>query len=144
MASDFGTALKTLCSSVAEGRAENVRYRQNELYSLHSALTENAELICESIARDYAGSPTKAEMEFFLAMNAARGAYERLDFDKSLKGEYSVNFGKDNIERRAALGLVAIRPTTHSRFYSAVTPLVAALEAGNCVIIDVGNTTFSH
>lgn len=144
MGSDFETTLKNLRSSVAEGRAENVRYRQNELYSLHSALRENAELLCEAIAKDYAGSPTKAETEFFLTMDAARGAYERLDFDKSLKEEYSVKFGKDNSERRAALGLVAIRPSTHSRFYSTVTPLVAALEAGNCVIIEVSNTTSSY
>ncbi|PMD19586.1 hypothetical protein NA56DRAFT_680077 [Hyaloscypha hepaticicola] len=124
MGSDFETAFKTLRSSVAEGRAEN-------------HLRENAELLCEAIAKDYAGSPIKAETEFFLTMDAARGAYERLDFDKSLKEEYSVKFGKDNSERRAALGLVAIRPSTHSRFYSTVTPLVAALEAGNCVIIEL-------
>jgi acyl-CoA reductase-like NAD-dependent aldehyde dehydrogenase len=137
MASDFDTALETLRASVTEGRAENIRYRQNELYSLHSALRENVNQLCEAIAKDYAGSPMKAETEFFLTMDAVRISYKNLDFDKSITEEYSVKFRKGNSERRAALGLVAIRPTRHSRLYSVVTPLVTALEAGNCVIVEV-------
>jgi acyl-CoA reductase-like NAD-dependent aldehyde dehydrogenase len=137
MTSDVNTALETLRASVVEGRAENVRYRQNELYSLHCVLRENVDQLCEAIAKDYAGSSMKAETEFFLTMNAVRTSYENLDFDKSITEEYSVKFKKDNSERRAALGLVAIRPTRHTRFYSVITPLVAALEAGNCVIVEV-------
>lgn len=137
MASDFHTAFEVLRGSVIEGRAENVRYRQNELYSLHSVLRENAEVICKAIAEDYAGSSSKAEMEFFLTMDAVRISFEKLDFDKAMVEEYSVKFGKDNSERRGALGLVAIRSSRHSRFYSVMAPLVAALEAGNCVIVEV-------
>jgi len=137
MASDFQTAFEVLRGSVTEGRAENVRYRQNELYSLHLVLRENAEPICEAITKDYAGPTVKAETEFFLAMDAVRISYERLDFDKSMAEEYFVKFGKDNRERRASLGLVAIRPLKHNRFYSVITPLVAALQAGNCVIVEV-------
>jgi hypothetical protein len=114
-----------------------MRYRQNELYSLHLVLRENAEPICEAITKDHAGPTVKAETEFFLAMDAVRISYERLDFDKSMAEEYFVKFGKDNRERRAALGLVAIRPSRHNRFYSVITPLVAALQAGNCVIVEV-------
>jgi acyl-CoA reductase-like NAD-dependent aldehyde dehydrogenase len=137
MASDFSTAFEALQGSVTEGRAENVRYRQNELYSLHSALRENAELICEAIVNDSAGSPENAETQFFLTMDAVRKSYEKLDFGKSMEDEYSVKFGEDNSERRVALGLVAIRPLTHSRFYSVISPLVVVLEAGNCVIVEV-------
>lgn len=141
MASDFQTAFEVLRGSVTEGRAENMRYRQNELYSLHLVLRENAEPICEAITKDHAGPTVKAETEFFLAMDAVRISYERLDFDKSMAEEYFVKFGKDNRERRAALGLVAIRPSRHNRFYSVITPLVAALQAGNCVIIELGRSS---
>ncbi|KAE9381054.1 aldehyde dehydrogenase-like protein PutA [Stipitochalara longipes BDJ] len=141
MAPDIHNAFEVLRGSVTEGRAENVRYRQNELYSLHSALRENAEIICEAIAKDYASSRAKAETEFFLTMDAVRISYEKLDFDKSLEDEYSVKFGKDNSKRRAAFGLVHIRPATHSRFYSVVTPLVAALEAGNCIVVELNQSS---
>jgi acyl-CoA reductase-like NAD-dependent aldehyde dehydrogenase len=144
MASDIQTAFEVLRASVTEGRPENVRYRQNELYSLHSALRENPELICDAIAKDYAGSREKAETEFYLAMDAVRISYEKLDFDKALEVEYSVKFGKDNTKRRAALGLVHIRPTRHSRFYSVITPLVAALEAGNCIFVEVRCTSWQR
>jgi acyl-CoA reductase-like NAD-dependent aldehyde dehydrogenase len=137
MDSDLHTALEVLRGSVTEGRAENVRYRQNELYSLHSALRENVDRICEAIAKDYAGSSTKAEREFFMAMDAVRISYENLNFVRSMVEEYSVKFEKDNTGRRAALGLVAIQPSRHSRFYSVLSPLVAALEAGNCIIVEV-------
>jgi hypothetical protein len=138
MTSDLKTAIETLRVAVADGRAGSVRYRQNEFHKLHAALRENADPICEAIAKDSASSTVKAETEFFLTMDTVRKSYESLDIDKSLKDEYSVKYGKDNVGRRAALGLVAIRPSRHSRFYSVINPLVAALEAGNCVILEVG------
>ena len=82
MPSDIDTAFEVLQSSVTEGRAENVRHRQNELYSLHSALRENSERICNAIVKDFAGSRERAETEFFLTMDAVRISYEKLDFDK--------------------------------------------------------------
>jgi acyl-CoA reductase-like NAD-dependent aldehyde dehydrogenase len=141
MASDFHTAFEVLRGSATEGRAENVRYRQNELYSLHSTLRENAKPIYEAIIKDYPGSTLTVETEFFMAMDAVRISYEKLDFDRSMSEEYSVKFGKDNRERRSAQGLVAVRPSRHSRFYSVVTPLVAALEAGSCIIVEVRHAT---
>lgn len=139
MGSDLHTALEVLHASVIEGRAENVRYRQNELYSLHSALRENADGICEAIAKEYAESSAKGETEFFMAIDAVRISYENLDFDRALAEEYSVKHGKDNTGRRAPLGLVAIRPSRHSRLYSILSLLAAALEAGNCILIEVSH-----
>jgi acyl-CoA reductase-like NAD-dependent aldehyde dehydrogenase len=144
MAPDLKTAVETLRAVVIDSRAGNLRYRQNELFSLHAALRENADAICEAISKDASSSTTKAQTEFFLALDALRKSYESLDFDKSLKEEYSIKYGKDNVERRASLGLVAIKPSGYSRFYSVITPLVAALEAGNCVILEVSSIDSSY
>ncbi len=140
MAFELKTAVEMLHAAVIDSRAGNVRYRQNELYSLHATLRENADAIGEAIAKDAKSSTTKAQTEFFLAMDAIRKSYESLDFDTLLKEEYSIKYGKDNAGKRVALGLVAIRPSNHDRFYSVITPLVAAIEGGNCVVLEVRDT----
>lgn len=131
--------METLLAAVTDGRTENVRYRQNELYSLFKGLKEKSNEIRLAISQTASsGSNTKsAETEFFLGMDAIRQAYEGLDFDRSLKDEYLVTKGTDNSKRRVGLGIVVIRPTEHSRFYSIISPLASAISAGNCVLVEV-------
>ena len=129
--------MENLRATATDGRVSNVRYRQDQLHFLHAALRNKSEEICSAIARDAASSKAASEMEFFLAVDSVRQAYQTLDFDNSLKEEYFVKFGKDNLSRRDRVGVVAIRPCTHSRFYSIVTPLAMAIAAGNCVLVEV-------
>ena len=143
MTTEFHTAFQRLQQAGKDGRTENVRYRQNELYALHSALRENLEIIQEAITEDYAGSREKAETEVFLVLDAVQKSYDSLDFEKSLEHEYLVKFGKNNTERRAPTGLVTIWPSKHSRFYSVMVALAAAIEAENCVVVVVGILLFS-
>jgi acyl-CoA reductase-like NAD-dependent aldehyde dehydrogenase len=137
MSTDIQTSIAILRASVTEGRAENVRYRQNQLHALHAALRTAADAVCQAIAEDEAAETAEVETEFYLAVDALKQAYASLDFEKCLENEYLVANGKDNVERRVALGFVAIRPLRHSRFYSVLTSLVAALSAGNCVLLEV-------
>lgn len=127
-------------SSVVDGRAENGRYRQDQLQSLHKKLREEAGEICSALLADAKSSIAEAETEYYLTMDAVRNFYDSLDFKKDLEDEYLVAHGKDNADRRVGAGLVVIRPTTHTRFYSIVTPLAAAIAAGNCVILEVGDS----
>lgn len=136
MASDEA-AIERLQMSAVDGRAENGRFRQDQLHSLHRALREEAGKICAALQSDSGSSAAEVETEFYLAMEAIRHFYETLDFDKDLKDEYSVVYGKDNLNRRVGLGVVVIRPTSHTRFYSIVTPIAAAIAAGNCILLDV-------
>ena len=126
-----------LRAAVEEGRPENVRYRQDQHHALHAALRENAAAICTAITDDSGCSPEEADAEFYLGMDVVKKSYNCLNFEQSLKDEYSVAHGKDNIRRRAAFGLVAIRPSKHSRFLSILAPLVAAIAAGNCCLLEV-------
>jgi acyl-CoA reductase-like NAD-dependent aldehyde dehydrogenase len=135
---DLQAGLDTLRAAVTDGRTENVRWRQNEFQRLHAALREMVDTICEAISKDASPSMADAQKEFYLTMDAIRHSYETLDFDRLLKEEYSVKDGKDNLERRVGLGLLVIRPTRHTRFYSILTPLAAAIAAGNCVLLEEG------
>ncbi|KAJ4418637.1 hypothetical protein N0V82_005428 [Gnomoniopsis sp. IMI 355080] len=139
MASDEA-AIERLQMSAVDGRAENGRFRQDQLQSLHRALREEAGKICAALQADSDLSAAEVETEFYLAMEAIRHFYDSLDFDKDLKDEYSVVHGKDNSNRRVGLGVVIIKPTSHTRLYSVVTPLAAAIAAGNCVLLDLSTT----
>lgn len=138
MASDEA-AVQRLQMSAVDGRAENGRFRQDQLQSLHGALRQEAGRICAALQADSDSSAAEVETEFYLAMEAVRHFYETLDFDKNLRDEYSVTHGKDHVNRRVGVGIVVLKPTSHTRFYSIVTPLAAAIAAGNCIILEVGS-----
>ncbi|KAJ0116118.1 ldehyde dehydrogenase [Diaporthe amygdali] len=139
MASDTA-AIDRLQASVVDGRTENGRYRQDQLQRLHRTLREEASQIIAALVADSKFSSSEVDAEYYLGMEAVRHFYDSLDFEKDLKEEYSVTRGEDNLGRRIGAGLVVIRPTTHTRFYSIVTPLAAAIAAGNCVILELSET----
>lgn len=126
-----------LRGAVIDGRTRNIRYRQDELQNLHSALCVNSTNIKNAIVIDSSCSIEVAERVFFLTMDAVRQSYNTLNFDRSLKEEYKVRHGENNLTRSVELGLLVLRPTRHTRFYSVVTPLAAAIAAGNCLILEV-------
>ena len=133
----WDAALELLEAAVIDGRTENVRYRQDQLQSLHGKLREEAAVICAALSAGSQASAAEAETEYYLGMDAVRHFYETLDFEKELESEYLAANGKDNPSRRVGAGIVVIRPTTHTRFYSIVCPLAAAISAGNAVILEV-------
>ncbi|RDW85613.1 hypothetical protein BP5796_03938 [Coleophoma crateriformis] len=140
MAKSLDASLQQLLAAVTDGRTENTRYRQNELHRLHAGLKVQKETICEAISKSASIPASDAEIEYVLAMDSINQLYMTLDFDESMKKEYLVTTGVNNTERRVGLGLVAVRPSKHSRFYSAVTPIAAAIAAGNCVLLEVENS----
>jgi len=129
--------INTLRATVTDGRLENVRHRQNELHKLHSVLRQASESVCDAISKSSNVSVSDAEKEYCLAMDVIQKSYETLDFEQSQKDEYRVKRGEDNPKRRIGAGIVAIRPAKHTRFYSIVEPLAAAIAGGNCIILEV-------
>lgn len=77
------------------------------------------------------------ESEYFLAMSTIKDLCESIDLHHELKEEYSVKMGVDNVKHRVGVGLVVMKPTTHTRFYSILCPLAAAIAAGNCILLEV-------
>lgn len=139
MASDPTAAIDRLHESLVDGRAENGRYRQDQLQSLHRTLREQAGQICAALQADSRSTAPEIEAEYYLTMQAVKHFYDSVDFEQDLKDEYSVAHGKDHASRRIGVGLVVLRPTSHTRFYAIVTPLAAAIAAGNCVVLEVSS-----
>jgi hypothetical protein len=135
------TGLEQLRAAAIDGRTENVRHRQNEIQKLHSCLRENATTILSSISKDSDGGSTtislESEAEYWLTMNAVEQQYDGLDFEASIKQEYLIATGANNQSRRIGKGVVVVRPTTHTRFYSIIVPLATAMAAGSCTALEV-------
>ena len=135
------SGFEQLRAAAIDGRTENVRHRQNEIQKLHLSLCENAMIILSSISKDSDGSSStitiESEAEYWLTMNAVEQQYEGLDFEESIKQEYLIATGANNQSQRIGKGVIVIRPTTHTRFYSIIVPLATAMAAGNCTALEV-------
>ncbi|KAK2000353.1 hypothetical protein LX36DRAFT_689478 [Colletotrichum falcatum] len=131
------SAIENLLDTVVDGRAEGIRFRQDNLLSLHNELRKESSALTAAQEGDTGASKAEIEAEHFLALEAVRHFYESLDFAKELETEYLVARGKDNAKRRTGAGLVIIRPTTYTRLFSILSPLAAALAAGSVVALEL-------
>ncbi|GKT85121.1 LOW QUALITY PROTEIN: aldehyde dehydrogenase [Colletotrichum tofieldiae] len=130
------SAVERLLDTVVDGRAEGIRFRQDNLTSLHHELRKESAALTAAQEKDTGASKAEIEAEYFLALEAVRHFYESLDFAKELETEYLVAHGKDNASRRTGAGLVIIRPTTYTRLFSILSPLAGALAAGSVVALE--------
>lgn len=139
------SGVDSLVAAAIDGTADNVRFRQRQLQALHAILQAESNTIITAIindAREKDGtSEAEAHAEYFLAMNNVRDLYQSLDFKKSIKDEHEIAVNHDNLNRRLGKGLVILRPTSHTRFYSIICPLATSIAAGNCTGIEVGQTS---
>lgn len=131
------TSLNRIVAAAIDRRAVNIRYRQQQLHQLHGFLRTHVDTLCDLIRQDSGYSHEESEVEFSYAIQSVRTLYDQLDFDAALEQEYSISSNKDNVAARVPIGIVLIRPGTHSRLFSIVSPLAAALAAGNCVVLEV-------
>ncbi|GJC93842.1 putative Aldehyde dehydrogenase [Colletotrichum higginsianum IMI 349063] len=134
------SAIEKLLDTVVDGRAEVIRFRQDNLISLHDALRKESAALIAAQEKDTGASKTEIEAEHFLTLEAIRHFYESLDFAKELETEYLVAHGRDNPGRRTGAGLVIIRPTTYTRLFSILSPLAAAIAAGSVVALELEDT----
>jgi acyl-CoA reductase-like NAD-dependent aldehyde dehydrogenase len=135
--SELDSSLQQLRASVADGRAQNSRFKQKQLLSLHVELQAQADAICTAISEDTQNSAAEIETEFYLTMTALRHFYESIDFAQDLKEEYLITKGVDYASRRVGSGLVVLRPATYTRLFSIIVPIAAAIAAGNCILLEV-------
>lgn len=133
----MSNVLNRIQAGEIDGRARNPRYIQKQLSNLHETLVANAAAIKDAIQADSRFSKAEAELELFLTLNCIKQLWGQFDFHQVIKDEYSVARGEDFTARRVAAGIVYIVPDHHTLLYSVVSPLSAAIVAGNCVIVEV-------
>jgi acyl-CoA reductase-like NAD-dependent aldehyde dehydrogenase len=130
-------AIARLRGARIDGRTENVRYRQSQLQYLHRELASIANDLRGAIRKDANFSESEANVEFAAGMTCVKRAYESLDFDQALEDEYNPTKGLDYPHRRAALGIVYVRPAKAFPFYNILAPVSAAIAAGDCVLLQL-------
>ncbi|KAL4861437.1 hypothetical protein BDV12DRAFT_204011 [Aspergillus spectabilis] len=126
-----------LAATQHDGRTANVRYRQDELQSLHSALVESQRELQAAMRQDSHFVDAEVDVEFAMGLDAVRHSYETLDFDGSITEEYRIAKGKSNPDRHCAVGIVYINASVDFLFFSVIAPLAAAIAAGNVVMLEM-------
>lgn len=127
----------SLISTAQEGRGRSPRYRQLQLLFMHDFLRKDAARIRTAIQRDSYTTDSETNAEIALALAAVRDLYDQIDFKKTIRDEMRIARGEDNPDARIPYGIVLLRPTTHTRFFSIISAAATALAAGNVVLLEV-------
>lgn len=102
---------------------------------MYRRLRDDAEALCNAVASDRKCLAAAAEAEYRLTMDGIRKIHDQLQ--NFAKKRNSSRTEQESSSQRLAVGLVAIRPTNHSRLYSILIALCAAIAAGNCVLLEL-------
>ncbi|RAH84251.1 hypothetical protein BO86DRAFT_397117 [Aspergillus japonicus CBS 114.51] len=128
-------------AAAKDGRMANVRFQQAQLAALHDSLgAHRADILAAVVADNPRVNPTEAEVEFASALLDVRHAYTSLDLSTALATEYRIARGESSPARRVGFGVVALRPTEHSRLFSIFSVVACALAAGNTVVVQDDTT----
>lgn len=131
------TTLARIETGAVEGRARNLRGRQNQLQSLFAHLVAHKDEFADAIQVEEACSTSEAQIAVAALLLELRKHYDRLDLKKELEEEYRVKHGKSNPERRVAASIAYIIPDPFMLAFSVFTAVFAAIEAGTCVVVEV-------
>lgn len=126
-------------AAAIDGRLSNIHHRRNQLEQLHDSLAQHAQAIRNAIVRDSGNTQAEAAIEYHLALSSLKEQYSSLDPASALENEYRIARGVDAPDRREQAGIVYIVPTLHTLFFSVISPLGAAIAAGNCVVVLLEN-----
>ncbi|CAG8131677.1 unnamed protein product [Penicillium olsonii] len=133
--------LSRILAANIDGRTQNTRYRQSQLQKLQLALVEHIADIQDAIHSDSGHTRAEVRAEIVFALQELRAHYSGLSLEKDLKAEYRIAHGKDNPDGVRGVGIVYIVPSGHTPFFSIVSALSAALAAGNCIVLELPQTT---
>jgi acyl-CoA reductase-like NAD-dependent aldehyde dehydrogenase len=130
-------AFSKLQESVTDGRLANVFFRREQLYRLHKTLLQNKDTIVDGIVEDSGNTEAEAFAELYATLSAIKSYHDQLEPQGELDTEYRIAKGQDAPEAREGAGIALIKPQAHTFVYSVLTPVSAAIAAGNCVAVVV-------
>lgn len=123
--------------SQLEERAQSIRHKQLQFHHLYAALTKSAAELKLAVQADLGQTLAEVDFEFTLALSELRTHYNYLNLKKDLETARRIEFGTENPEGTRPVGIVYIVPAKWNLCYSVLSPLGAAMAAGNCVILEV-------
>jgi aldehyde dehydrogenase (NAD+) len=132
-------ALANLQATALTTRCHNVYFRQKQFKHLHDVLRKETTVIRDAIKQDIRVSEVDATIEVALALNVIKEHHATINPERELQNEYRIAYGDDAANAREPWGVVYVEPQqSHTPFYSIIVALCAALAAGNCVALKVG------
>ncbi|OQV05161.1 hypothetical protein CLAIMM_09945 [Cladophialophora immunda] len=134
-------SFQRILSANIEGTAKSVRHRQNEFHRLHEALLTSKPLLIAALIDDNGYTEREAVFEYTLSLAELGHTYGGLSLERANAVASNVERGRDSLDRLTGFGVVYIRPDrSRSSLYSILSPLVAAMAAGNCVVAEIPAT----
>ena len=127
----------SLISTAKDGRGRAPRYRQHHLLFMHDFIRQNVDQIRTAIKQDSLPTDSETDAEIGAALAVVRRLYDQIDFSKTLRDEMRITRGEDNPDARIPYGIVLLRPTKHTLFFSIIAAAATALAAGNVVLVEV-------
>jgi acyl-CoA reductase-like NAD-dependent aldehyde dehydrogenase len=127
-----------------QGRASPARFRQEQFKNLKQILVSHRDTLTYALTADNGFSYSEALFEFSLCLAELNGAYDTIDFAAELAANRAIETGDVCFVQRRGVGIVYIRlDSTCNSLYSALSPLCAALAAGNCIVLEVNTIALS-
>jgi acyl-CoA reductase-like NAD-dependent aldehyde dehydrogenase len=123
--------------SQLEGRAQPIHYRKTQLHRLQIELLNSADEIKASIKADEGHTSHEADFEYILVLSELRQHYDTLNPKNELATMRQIELGNSNLSRSKSTSIAYVEPSAHTRLYSVLSPVCAAIAAGNCVIVEV-------
>lgn len=127
-----------ISTAYIDGAARSIRHRQQECHKLQRALVEAKSLLTNTLQDDNGYSETEALFEYGLTLLELRQTYDTINLDAENSSARAIEEGRNNPRRVNGAGVVYIIPArSKSSLYNVLSPLGAAIAAGNCVIVEV-------
>lgn len=129
--------VRIVLSTLSDGRAQDVRFRQNQFHSLHRWIISHVSELEAAIRSDSGFSNVQARFVISSTLQNLRRNYDTLDLKKALQSEYSVKLGHNSENGSVPEDLVYIIPERYTLFNSVFVALFACIAAGSCCLIEV-------
>lgn len=101
--------------------------------------------ICAALQDDNDYSDTEALFEYGLTLRELRKTYENISLDAENASARAIEQGRHSPQRVNGVGMVYIIPArSKSSLYNILSPLIAAIAAGSCVIVEVEDPKRFH
>jgi len=104
---------------------------------LQTELVKSKDEIKATIKADVGHTSHEADFEYTLVLSELRQHFQGLNSQDELAATRLIELGHDRFGRSKSISIVYIVPGTHTLLYSVLSPVCAAIAAGNCVIVEV-------
>ncbi|KAF2014098.1 hypothetical protein BU24DRAFT_481469 [Aaosphaeria arxii CBS 175.79] len=141
MSNPQNATLARVKGAAIDGRLRVLRIRQQLFHSLHGALIQRREELLQTIQNDDNCSAEEALVVYGSSLIDLRNHYNALDLSTGLQEEYRLARKESNENKRTPIAMTYIIPGRFALFFSLISALCAAIEAGSCVIVEFQDTT---